>query len=402
MPWKENSVSDQRVQFIAEYLRDTMSITDLCKHFGISRPTAYKFIHRYKEYGPEGLVDLPKEPHTHPNATDESTQQQIIDFRKDHPNWGARKMLVSLRRDVPDVEWPAASTIGELLRKKGMLKSRLKRRFATPSFPDDLTKPDTPNSVWTADYKGQFRLGNNQLCYPLTICDGRAKMILRCQALQNTSIELCKPAWVATFREYGLPLVIRTDNGSPFAGAGLTGLSRLSAWWIRLGIVPERIQPGKPQQNGSHERMHRTLKEEVASPPEANLNSQQKAFDHFVSEYNYIRPHESLGQQTPASVYTSSSREYPLILPNISYPDGFVVRNVRTNGEIRWQNDLIFVSESLAGEPVGLDRLDDKHWVLYYSRIPLAILDNHHKQWIPPKKAIPTLRQLRKELNSHA
>lgn len=399
MPWKDNSVLDQRVHFISAYKEGIMSITDLCKHFGISRPTAYKFIDRYNNYGPAGLVDLSKEPHTHPNATAESIQQQIIDFRTNHPNWGARKMHAVLKRDIPDVDWPAASTIGELLKKRGMLRSRRRRGSATPSFPSDLTKPDTPNSVWTADYKGQFRLGNDQMCYPLTICDGYARMILKCQALPNTSTELSKPAWVAAFREYGLPVVIRTDNGSPFASAGLTGLSRLSAWWIRLGIIPERIQPGKPQQNGSHERMHRTLKEEIVSHPKANLKSQQQAFDHFVYEYNYIRPHESLSQQTPASVYTSSSREYPLMLPDISYPDGFIVRNVRTNGEIRWQNDLIFLSESLVGETVGLDQLDDRHWVLYYSRIPLAILDNYQKRWIAPKKAAPTLRQLRKELN---
>jgi transposase InsO family protein len=253
----------------------------------------------------------------------------------------------------------------------------------------------------TLNYKGQFKLTNNQLCYPLTICDGCARMILKCQALPNTSTELSKPAWVAAFSEYGLPVVIRTDNGSPFASAGLTGLSKLSAWWIRLGIIPERIQPGKPQQNGSHERMHRTLKEEVTVHPRTDLNSQQKAFDHFVHEYNYIRPHESLGQKTPASIYTNSTKEYPLRLPDICYPDGFIVRNVRTNGEIRWQSDLIFVSEVLVGEPVGLDQMDERHWVLYYSRIPLAILDNYDRCWVAHKKAAPTLRQLRKELNQN-
>lgn len=402
MPWKESSVLDQRVQFIAEYLKDTMSISDLCKQFGISRPTGYKFIDRYTQYGPAGLVDMPKEPKTHPNATDESIQNRIIEFRGDHPNWGASKIQVVLKRDFPDTNWPAASTIGELLKRKSLLKSRNKRGSAKPSFPDDLTKPDSPNSVWTADYKGQFRLQNNALCYPLTICDGHAKMILRCHGLPNTSTEWSRPVWVAAFREYGLPVVIRTDNGSPFASAGLTGLTRLSAWWIQLGIIPERIQPGRPQQNGSHERMHRTLKQEVTMYPKTDMNSQQKAFDRFVQEYNHVRPHQSLGQQTPASFYVNSTTEYPLRPPEICYPDGFAVRMVRTNGEIRWQNKLIFISEALAGEPVGLTQLDDNHWILYYSRIPLAIHDSYNNSWVPAKKAGATLRQLRKELKPNS
>jgi transposase InsO family protein len=386
-----------RLQFIALYQQDIMSFTDLCKHFGVSRTTGYKFVDRYKELGPAGLADQSKAPYSHPNSTPESIQDQIIDFRKDHPNWGPKKLLTVLLRDYPDINWPAASTIGELLKNKNLVKSRRKHGHLGSITLNDLTIPNDSNEVWTADFKGQFKLQNNSLCYPLTICDNFTKMILACSGLSNTATDPAKAIWVAAFRQYGLPRVIRTDNGVPFASNSIGSISKLSAWWIRLGIIPERISPGNPQQNGSHERMHKTLKQEVASKPKANLKSQQKAFNDFVYEYNYIRPHEALGQQVPASIYKISKVEYPLILPKLEYPSDFTVRHVRTNGEIRWRGELLFVSEVLKGEYVGLEQLDDRQWALYYGQVPLAILDSYKKSWLSSKLAAPIIKQLKKE-----
>jgi len=396
MPWKETKVFDSRLQFIALYQREMMSISELCREFGISRTTGYKFIDRYQRYGPSGLEDMPRVAYSHPNATDIPVQQQIIDLRSDHPNWGPRKLRAILTRKFPDEHWPATSTIGDILKSHGLVSSRHRRKStATPSY--DLTKPDAPNDVWTADFKGQFRLGSNELCYPLTICDNYSRMLLKCQALPNTSIELSKPVWIATFRNYGLPRVIRTDNGAPFSSIGIGGLSRLSAWWIRLGIIPERIAPGKPQQNGSHENMHRALKQDVTKSVQASFKLQQAANDQFVADYNYLRPHEAIDMQVPGNIYEYSPRPYPLILPQIGYPDNYAVRQVHNKGSIKWRSSLVFVSEILIGEPIGLDQLDDQYWALYYGPVPLAILDDHKKHLIPPKEAAPQLKQLMKE-----
>jgi len=396
MPWKEINVLDSRLQFIALYQQNIMSFSELCREFGVSRTTGYKFIDRYSRHGPCGLDNMPRVAYSHPNATDILVQQQITDLRTDHPNWGPRKLRAILMRQFSDRHWPAASTIGEILKTHGLVTSRRRRKaVATPSY--DLTKPDAPNGVWTADFKGQFRLGNNQLCYPLTICDRYSRMLLKCQGLPNNSIQSSKPVWIATFREHGLPKVIRTDNGAPFSSTGIGGLSRLSAWWIRLGIIPERIAPGNPQQNGSHENMHRVLKQDVAKHPQANLKLQQVANDRFVKDYDYLRPHEAIGMQVPADLYINSPRSYPLILPQLEYPSDYIVRQVRINGDIKWRGNIIFVSEVLAGDPVGLEQLDDRYWALYYGLVPLAILDDHKKHLVSTKDAAPTLKKLTKE-----
>jgi len=396
MPWKESGVLDSRLQFIALYQQDIMSLSELCREFGISRTTGYKFIDRYESHGPRGLDDMPRVAYSHPNATAASVQQRIVDLRSDHPNWGPRKLRAILERLSPDQHWPAASTIGDILRTHGLVASRRRRKPAgSPSY--ELTQPDAPNDVWTADFKGQFRLGNYELCYPLTICDRHSRMLLKCHGLPNVSTECSKSVWIATFREHGLPTVIRTDNGVPFSSIGIGGLSRLSAWWIRLGIIPERIAPGKPQQNGSHENMHRFLKQEVAKKPQANPKLQQFANDRFVNDYNYLRPHEAIGMLVPADLYVDSPRPYPLILPHVHYPSDYTVRQVRSNGVIKWRSSIVFISEILVGQPVGLEQFDEQHWALYYGPIPIAILDDHQKHLIPPKIAAPMLKELMKE-----
>jgi len=389
-------VLNVREKFISMYLDQSISMAELCREFGVSRKTGYKFVHRYQRYGSEGLRDLSRAPHNHPNAVSEDLQEFIVTCKTKHPTWGPRKLLGRLRLIDTGVNWPAASTIGALLDSRG-LTIRRKRRSQHATASVTLTQPGEPNEVWCADFKGHFALGNRQRCNPFTLTDAYSRVILKAQALSKTDTNTVKPLWVAAFREYGLPSVIRTDNGPPFATNGLGGLSALSVWWIKLGIRPERIKPAHPEQNGQHERMHRTLKEEATRPPQCDLRAQQRVFDRFVQEYNYVRPHEALGQITPASVYTPSPRRYPLRLPAVEYPSGVQARHVRTNGSIRWRGSLIFVSETLIGEYVGLDQLDDRHFALYFGPLPLAILDDHTCSWLPPKAAAKSLETLLQE-----
>jgi transposase InsO family protein len=396
MPWKETNVLDLRTRFIAVYLDDSFSMAELCRDFGISRKTGYKLVHRYENSGPQGLYDLSRAAHHHPNAIPEALQEMIIACRTKHPTWGPRKLLAALEREHPTIKWPVTSTIGAILNNCG-LAIRRKRRLQHATASITLTQPGHPNDVWCADFKGHFVLGNHQRCHPFTITDAYSRSILRVQALSKTDANTIKPLCVAVFREYGLPSVIRTDNGPPFASTGLGGLSALSIWWIKLGIRPERIKPAHPEQNGQHERMHRTLKEEATTPPQYDIRAQQRVFDRFRDEYNYDRPHQALGQATPASVYTPSPRPYPLRMPDVDYPSGMLTRHVRTNGTIRWRGSMIFVSETLVGEYVALDQLDDRYFALYYGQLPLAILDDHTCSWLPAKVATKTIQSLLQE-----
>jgi len=397
MPWRRTNVLDERVRFIALYLEQQLSMSDLCRSFGISRKTGYKFLRRYQALGPQGLAILRPVPHHQPHAVDESVRQCIIALRTAHPTWGPKKLRAVLDRDHPHDVWPATSTIGAILKDCGLVASVRRRRRAQPSAPSSLALADAPNTVLAADFKGQFTLGDGKTCFPLTISDTYSRMLLRCQALARPSLDAAKPLFVAVFRECGIPSVIRTDNGAPFASCGLGGLSRLSVWWIKLGIRPERIKPGHPEQNGRHERMHRTLKRETASPPAANMAAQQRAFDRFIEEFNYLRPHEALGQNTPASLYTPSPRPYPLRPPGVEYPSAMKVRRVRHDGCVRWQGQMLFVSETLAGEPVGFDPVDDRHWALHFGPLALAVLDGHTNLWLPPKKTSRFIENLRQE-----
>lgn len=397
MPWRITNVLDERVQFIAQYLEGRLSLAELCRSFKISRKTGYKFIRRYQAYGPPGLCDLPSVPHHQPHAVPQATQESILALRAAHPSLGPKKLRADLCKDHPDLPWPAASTIGAILKRAGLVTPRKRRRHAQPSAPSSLTVPEAPQSVIAADFKGQFSLRNGRPCFTLTVSDLFSRMILCCQALARPGFDQVYPVFVALFRQHGLPDVIRTDNGPPFASCALGGLSRLAVWWIKLGIRPQRIQPGHPEQNGRHERMHRTLSQEAISPPAANLSAQQRAFDRFVDFYNYHRPHEALGQKTPASLYSPSPRPYPLRLPPLEYPDGMRVRRVRHDGYIRWRSRMLFVSETLIGEPVGLDPLDDRLWIVYFGPLALAVLDDHTNTWLPVKRAAHIIDKLRQE-----
>lgn len=366
----------------------------LCRSFGISRTTGYLLVARYTQEGPEGLGPRSRSPRHHPQAVPEEIEEDLVACRARHATWGPRKLRAALVRREPERPWPAPSTIGELLHRRGLTVPRRRPRGAAPA-PTGLTDPHGPNEVWAADFKGHFALGAGPRCHPLTISDSCSRMLLRCQALPREGEEVAQPVFAAAFREYGLPGILRTDNGAPFASTGRTGLTRLSAWWVKLGLTPERIAAGHPEQNSRHERMHRTLKRETAQPPQRDLRAQQRTFDRFRQEYNYERPHEALGQKVPADLYSRSPREYPGRMPEVAYPAGVAVRRVRSKGHIRWRGALLFVSEALSGEPVGLDPQDDRHWVLYYNHLPLLILDDHTGDWLPPAATAERLQDLR-------
>jgi putative transposase len=302
MPWKASSVMEEKLRFILEYERDEQTMSELCSSFGISRETGYVWLRRYRELGKLGLVEMERGAQRHPNQTPWEIEQLVLELRQTHMGWGPRKLKRVLQRDEPGRRWPASSTIGEMVKRAGLVVARRKRRKTAP-YSAPLAHADGPNRVWCADFKGWFRTGNGERIDPLTISDAYRRYLLRCQAVGKTDTLRVRAIFEAAFREYGLPQAIRTDNGAPFASTALAGLSRLAVWWIKLGIVPERIAAGHPEQNGRHERMHRTLKQEAATPPAEDRRGQQRELDRFRQEYNQVRPHEALGMETPASVY---------------------------------------------------------------------------------------------------
>lgn len=347
-------------------------MTQLCRDFGVSRKTGYKWVERFFESGAPGLADLSRAPVRRPHALDDTLAEAIVELRKKHPTWGPKKLLAYLSRKHPKREWPAQSTIGALLKRRGLVEPR-RRRSRTPRSTHPLAAATEPNVVWCVDFKGKFRVGR-QYCHPLTISDAHSRFLLECKKTEGERTEPVKAVFEQAFEEYGLPLRIRSDNGSPFASRAVGGLSRLSIWWIKLGILPERIEPGHPEQNGSHERMHRTLKLETASPPESTLDAQQAAFDGFRYTYNHERPHEALGQRTPASIYTVSPRPMPSYVGEPEYPEEFDVRRVTPKGIIKLKSNAIPLSSLLAGEVVGVEEIDDGKWQLWFGPVYLGVV----------------------------
>ncbi len=366
MPWKETCAMDQRVRFIGDWLSGQYTKSDLCCAYGISRPTGDKWIRRYEAYGLEGLAERSRAPHSHPNAVSEALKTMMIETKLAHQSWGPKKVVDYLRREHPKRRWPADSTAGEILKRAGLVRPRKRRRRVCPDT-QPFARCDGPNQTWSADFKGDFRLGSGRRCYPLTISDNFSRYLLVCRALGQPGAQQVRPWFEWIFREQGLPQAIRTDNGPPFGSLALGGISGLSKWWIRLGIRPERIRPGRPEQNGRHERMHRTLKEAGVAPIRASFAAQQRQFDAFVQEYNWERSHEALQRRLPGQLYQASPRAYPFKLPEVEYAAEQTVRQVRHNGEIKWRGQLIYVSHVLAQEPIGLRQVDDDSWVMHYS-----------------------------------
>lgn len=377
MPWRQASPMDQRTQFIADHLRDTWPITELCERYGVSRKTGYKWIERYLRSGPAGLEEHSRRPHRSPNQTADEIVAAILDARHRHPSWGGKKLLALLHRRHPRWLLPGRSTACDILRRHGLVPThRHRRRLGHPGKPTSQIL--APNDVWSADYKGQFRTGDGRYCYPLTVTDGFSRYLLGCQALRSTAGVDAKPVFTRLFQEFGLPTRIRTDNGVPFATTTLARLSTLSAWWVRLGVLPELIEPGRPDQNGRHERMHRTLKAATTRPAAGSLAAQQRRFNTFRQEFNHERPHEALDQQPPAACYAPSPRPMPAKLPPLEYPDRFEVRYVSANGGIRWNRRWVNVSTVCIGEHVGLEEIDDGIWNVYFGPLKLGRLLERH------------------------
>jgi putative transposase len=374
MGWKETCVMEERFKFIQEYQNEEDSFAELCRRYGVSRKTGYKWVERYGAEGLDGLRDQSRAADYHPNEVLQEVADEVLDMRRRHPHWGPAKLRVRLQREAPEIIWPAASTIGEMLKRAGLTVPRKHRRRATPSQ-SPLSHAAAANQVWSADFKGWFRCGDGSRCDPLTMSDGYSRFLLRCQAMEGTDERSAQGVMEAAFREYGLPEAMRTDNGEPFGSVGLGGLSRLSVWWMKLGIRPERIRPGKPQQNGRHERMHRSLKQATAQPPAANLRRQQESFDRFRQEYNWERPHEALQMKTPAELYLPNGRSYPARLAEPEYCGEWEVRSVGPCGTMRWRNAKPFVSKVLGGEVIGLEPVDDGEWKLWFFGYPLGVFD---------------------------
>lgn len=385
MPWRESSAVDERVRFVAAEAEQEVSMAALCRAFGISRTTGYKWLRRHAAEGAAGLVERSRAPRQHPHALTGAMEERIVAARAVHPTWGARKLRAWLGRDEELASVPAASTIGEVLRRAGLLVPR-RRRSRTPVWVQPLARASDVNAVWTADFKGQFRVGDGQLCYPLTIADLCSRYLVRCQGMASIDGVYTRALFEAAFREYGLPLVLRTDNGWPFASHGIGGLTALSIWCIKLGITPERIAPGHPEQNGQHERMHRTLKHETATEPfgpAASLRAQQELFERFRTVFNNERPHEALDFQTPASRFVPSPRPYPDRLPEVDNSQADLVRRVRSNGEIKWRGHLLYIGAALEGEHIGLTALSDRYWQVSFGPITLGVIDDAKRCLLP-------------------
>ena len=379
MPWQEVNPMDQRVFFITDYLRQTTSISGLCAQYGVSRKTGYKWIKRYRSSGLVGLTEASSRPLYSPDKTPYRIEQSIIELRQQflEPP-GAKKLHTLLARHYPVELIPSKSTIYNILNRAGLVEKRRRKRRVSP-YPQPFAPVNQVNELWSVDYKGQFKLRNGQWCYPLTVMDHQSRYLCGCEALKGPQLKDTKAAFIKVFREYGLPQRIRSDNGTPFASTSCGGLSRLSIWWIKLDILPERIEPGKPQQNGQHERMHRTLKRAATRPPSASIKAQQQRLDSFSHEYNQLRPHESLDQQTPASQYSASTRPYPERLPEIEYPIYYETRQVRYNGLINLRNKRIYISNLLQHETIGLEEIDDGIWRVYFGPIKIGEFDERQK-----------------------
>jgi transposase InsO family protein len=369
---------EERMRFVLAAREEGSEMSRVCGAFGISRDIGYKWLARYEAEGIEGLKDRSRAPHRHGRSREAELVDDVLALHERY-GWGPKKLRHKLGELRPEIAVPAASTIGDWLARRGLTGQR-KRRLRCPPHEQPFAAADQPNAVWCVDFKGWFRTGDGARCDPLTMSDAMSRYLLRLQAVERADYAHVRPAFDAAFCEFGMPGAIRSDNGPPFASIAAGGLSLLSLWWIKLGITPERIEPGKPQQNGRHERMHRTLKAETAKPPAASVAEQQARFDAFRRIFNSERPHEALGFRYPASLYRPSSRAYPCALREPDYADGDIVRRVRSNGEIKWRGDLIFVSQVLVGEPVGLDRTAQGEWRVRYANVELGLIDRTHRR----------------------
>jgi transposase InsO family protein len=380
MPWKECKPMDERLRFIARLLEGEQ-MTSLCREFGISRVTGYKIFNRYKDCGLDALNDRSRAPYRQANKLPFQIERTILGIKKKHPSWGARKIRDKLLRQFTMVKPPAISTVHAVLDRHGLVKRKKRRRYKAQGTM--LVGAHEPNGLWCADYKGEFMLGNKQYCYPLTITDYRSRYLITCEGVTSTRSDLAFTIFENAFKDFGLPAAIRTDNGVPFAsGNALFGLSKLSVWWLRLGINIQRIKPGHPEQNGRHERMHRTLKNEATRPAAFNFLQQQERFDDFIGVYNNERPHQALGGAYPGEIYTPSARIYtPPREPEYPYHDRSVL--VTRCGRICIGRRKINLSSVFAGQTVGIREVDEQIWLVSFLEYDLGYFDKERDRVEP-------------------
>jgi len=386
MPWQERSAMDERRGLIEEYLSGFWTMSELCASYGISRKTGHKWVRRYQEGGHPALADRSRRPHGHPHTTPARLVARLLETQARFPRWSAGKLVDWLARRYPGTPWPCRTTAYTLLERAGV--SRAARpgppRRRRPAIRRELTVPLSANHVWTTDFKGKFLLRSGHYCHPLTVRDGFSRFVLRCDGLPAESYPCTRPMFDRAFAEFGLPECIRSDNGVPFASPGVAGLSRLSVYWMRLGIRVERIAPGCPEQNGSHEQFHGVLKRHTARPPAATFPAQQRRFDVFRREYNEERPHDSLGGASPASLYLRSPRRWPRQLPPIEYPAYWEVRGADSSGVITFHGRPLNVTRALADQDIALEEVDDGLWRVWFVATPLGMFNERRWRWIRP------------------
>lgn len=390
MPWKDVKPMDEKLLFLADYLRGTGPFNQLCESYGISRKTGYKWVERYQSAGLDGLAERSRKPLHCVSAIPFTMRQAILELRSRERNLlGPKKIQALLAKQFASDEIPSKTSIYNILKAAGLIEGRRRKRRVAPSqLP--LRSASTPNELWSADYKGQFKMADYKWCYPLTVMDHASRYLLACDAYHGTQQRDARTSFERLFREYGLPERIRTDNGVPFATTGVGGLSKLSIWWIKLGIVPERIELGAPQQNGRHERMHRTLKQVLGKTACANLGAQQIQLTAFRDNYNEQRPHESLDQQCPSTCYQHSPRPYPDRLPELEYPSYFQRSHVAQNGLIYWHGLRIYIGYLLAGEWEGMEEIAVGEWEVYFGVIRIGYFREADKKGV--KEDYLTLR----------
>jgi len=373
MPWRECSKMDERVRFVARLLEgEKMAV--LCREFDISRKTGYKIFSRYQDCGVDGLTDRSRRPYRHANRLPVQIEKLIIGLRKEHPTWGAPKIREKIRRRYSDIHLPAVSTVHAVLDRNGLVPRGRRRRHHAQGT--TLSKPTRPNDLWCADYKGEFMLADRRYCYPLTISDFVSRYLFSCEALATTKEQFAFSIFERAFKDFGLPLAIRTDNGAPFASVGFFGLSKLSVWWLRLGIGIERIKPAHPQQNGRHERMHLTLKQEATRPAAKNFLQQQERFDRFMECFNQERPHQALGMKYPSELYIPSTRLYKGLGEQLEYPFHDRTITVTTCGRICFNGRKINLSAVFAGQNVGIKQIAEKVWLVSFMQYDLGFFDD--------------------------
>jgi putative transposase len=400
MAFWESCAMDERVRFIGDCLSGDWSVTELCDRYGISRKTGHKWLGRYEREGVAGLVERPRAPLKHGRATPSVLVDAIVALRRLRPSWGPRKLIAKLSEQSPELAWPSASTAGECLKRAGLVSGRRVGRRAPPRL-GELTVPDRANRVWAADHKGWVKLRDGTRVEPLTVTDGYSRYLISLTATGSTRQAEARPLFERAFRDHGLPEVIRSDNGVPFATTGTCGLTPLTMWWVKLGIRHERIDPGQPQQNGWHERFHRTLLEAMI-PVSADLASQEARFAAFVRDYNEERPHEALGQQPPRRFYESSPRVMPDRLAEPAYPAEASVRQVRSNGEIKWQGGMIFISEVLAGEAVAVEETESGAFQVCFYDLPLGLIDRPRERLCRFGAGVPVAARRNRDASTKA